>query len=129
MKEMFKDYFGIEFESIDNDLVIRTLPMIIQEYTPSKEKLPLLVYRLAKRVNYEDERQCLEGILKQIALWYVPAIIPTDLEDQILDLNNVLENVIFPILKSKIFLPTKDLIPDINEIATLPGLYKIFERC
>ncbi|CAI8492582.1 unnamed protein product [Hanseniaspora opuntiae] len=68
MKDMFNDYFGIEFESTDGDLVIA-------------------------------------------------------------DLNTILENVIFPILKSKIFLPTKDLLPDINEIATLPGLYKIFERC
>lgn len=129
MKEMFKDYFGMEFESSGDDLIIKTLPMIIQEYTPSKEKLPLLIYRMAKRVNYEDEKQCLEGILKQIALWYVPAMITQDSETQIVELNNTLENVIFPILKSKIFLPTKELIPDINEIATLPGLYKIFERC
>lgn len=129
MKDMFNDYFGIEFESTDGDLVVRTLPMIIQEYTPSKEKLPLLIYRLAKRVNYDGEQICLQGILKQIALWYVPPMLTDDLADQIADLNTILENVIFPILKSKIFLPTKDLLPDINEIATLPGLYKIFERC
>ena len=129
MKEMFKDYFGMEFEPSGDDLIVKTLPMIIQEYTPSKEKLPLLIYRMAKKVNYEDEKQCLEGILKQIALWYVPAKITHDLDTQIVELNNILENVIFPILKSKIFLPTNELIPDINEIATLPGLYKIFERC
>lgn len=129
MKDMYREYFSVIFEEESNDLRLKRLPMLLNEYTPSLNKLPLLLYKLYKKINYEDEEECLDGILKQISLWYVPEIIPQENIAERDALNLVLENTILPMLKTKNFLPTKSLISDIIEIANLPGLYKIFERC
>lgn len=129
MKDMYGEYFGVVFEEGNNDLRLKQLPMLLNEYTPSLNKLPLFLFKLFKNINYEDEEECLEGILQQISLWYIPEIIPQENVAERDALNLVLENTILPMLKTKNFLPTKSLISDIIEIANLPGLYKIFERC
>ena len=133
MKDMLSEYFNITLEENEEEefsgLRIKTLPMLLSEYTPSLNKLPLLLYKLGLKVNYEDEEECLDGILKYISLWYIPEIISQDSVKERNSLDHILENLIIPMLKTKNFLPTKTLISDIIEIANLPGLYKIFERC
>ncbi|XBW35107.1 hypothetical protein QEN19_000670 [Hanseniaspora menglaensis] len=129
MKAMFKEYFNINIIEEDEDIRITQLPILLPEYTPSLTKLPLFLYKLGLKVNYEEEEACLKGILKELSLWYIPEIIPQDEIKKRSDLDHILESLIIPMLRTKNFLPTKALVNDIIEIANLPGLYKIFERC
>ncbi|RCK59052.1 DNA mismatch repair protein MLH1 [Candida viswanathii] len=123
MKEMFQEYFQVV---IDEDDCLTTLPMLMVGIQPDFNKLPYFLYRLGTKINYEDEQDCLRGILRQIALFYLPE--PTDNETKRSEFEQQLENVIFPEIKKQ-FLAPKNLLRDVIQIADLPGLYKVFERC
>lgn len=134
MKDMLEEYFQIK---IDSDNRLTTLPMIMENISPQVSKLAHFVYRLGANVDYENEQECLEAILRQISLLYIPDAIPIDehdLEKRELnnarreDLDRQLEHVVFPLIQQK-FLAPKELIPDVIQVADLPGLYKVFERC
>ncbi|ODV84641.1 hypothetical protein CANARDRAFT_200946 [[Candida] arabinofermentans NRRL YB-2248] len=137
MAEMYMEYFSIEIDNADPlDPKLISIPMLIRGYTPNLTKLAFLLFKMVARVNWDDEKMCLGGILRQIALFYIPATIPnSDDPDSTLDdaaerenLSDILDNLIFPLLKKK-FLATENLVRDVVEIANLPGLYKVFERC
>lgn len=132
MQDMLKEYFQLTIIYDDNnEPMLHTLPMIMKEVTPVIGKIPYFIYRLGNNINYEDEKQCLQGILRQISLLYIPEPIPDDNESENTKRDSIdydLDNLIFPQLKLR-FLATKDLVPDIVQIADLPGLYKVFERC
>ncbi|KAH3672706.1 hypothetical protein WICMUC_004112 [Wickerhamomyces mucosus] len=122
--EMFEEYFSLKFENG----TICQLPLLIKNYTPPLSKLSIFIYNLATKINYNDEKECLKGILKHIALLYVPLSFGASDEFQTDTLNEILENVLVPHLR-KNFLAPIGLNSDIVEIANLPGLYKVFERC
>ncbi|KAI5970067.1 mlh1 [Candida margitis] len=139
MRDMFDEYFQIKIDQHNN---LTTIPMIMQNIQPDFRKLSYFLYRLGTKINYENEKQCLHGILRQIALLYIPE--PFEDEEDGDDgfeiegvaevvakresLEHDLENVLFPEIKKQ-FLATKNLARDVIQIADLPGLYKVFERC
>ena len=142
MKEMYQEYFQISITQHNGEYYLNTLPMILRGIQPVMDKIPFFLYRLGNAVNYEAEKECLQGIMQQIALLYIPEIIdpssnqelePPDIDNETTlnkrdKINGLLENFIFPQLRQK-FLVTKNLSDSIIQIADLPGLYKIFERC
>lgn len=144
MKDMYEEYFRIKLvENDDGVVVVESLPMIMKKIEPSINKLPYFFYRLGNNIAYDSEKDCLEGIMRQISLLYIPDAIvsgqsggPAEeplsqaaTNDSVRDqLNNQLENVVFPQLKRR-FLATKGLVGDVVQIADLPGLYRVFERC
>lgn len=140
-QELLNDYFQIKV--LDNRVI--SIPLIHQDIVPSSLKLPHFIYRLGTKVDYEDEKLCLQEILHQIALLYVPDAIPiadsadrggSDARDteaaenstrrQLVD--RVLEYVVFPLMKERFLVPNH-LASSIIQIADLPGLYRVFERC
>lgn len=141
MSEMLLEYFTIELTDTDtSDPKLKSIPMLLKNYVPPLDKLPLFIFRLGTKINWEDEKQCLVGILKQLALFYIPESFQSaeTLNDndpikpvllaKTQELNENLENILMPIIKKKL-LATKDLTKDVVEIANLPGLYRVFERC
>jgi DNA mismatch repair protein MLH1 len=75
--------------------------------------------------------------LKELALFYTPEPLPpkggvdeVDCDDRREYLIQSLEMVLFPALKTR-FIAVKGLVNEkrVVEIADLPGLYRIFERC
>lgn len=141
MSDMLLEYFSIEITDTDtSDPKLKSIPLLLKNYTPPLNKLPLFLYRLGTKVSWEDEKLCLDGILKQLALFYIPEsfecseILKDDdpekpaLINKHQELNDSLENVLMPIIKKKL-LATKNLTKDVVEIANLPGLYRVFERC
>ena len=132
MKEMWEEYFSVEIDITANkNPKLKSLPILINGYIPSWNKLALFLFRVIAKIDWSDEKACLGGILRQLALFYVPEIIYDDVEgvqdrkEKILDF---LENLIMPVVKRK-FLATDNLIRDVIEIASLPRLYRVFERC
>ncbi|CCC69671.1 hypothetical protein NCAS_0D00900 [Naumovozyma castellii] len=146
MKDMLQEYFGIELINEDSsdpaNVKIISIPLLLKGYNPPISKLPFFIYRLGIKIDWSEEQACLDGIMKQIALFYVPEVVLTldendstiSEEDKIssmnasAELNETLENVIFPSIKRRLLAP-RNLLKDIVEIANLPGLYKVFERC
>ncbi|KAK6465845.1 histidine kinase-like ATPase [Scheffersomyces coipomensis] len=129
MKDMFKEYFKINIDE-DNEgkPILSALPMIHKEILPPLTKLPYFFYRLGERVNYDTEKDCLQGIMRQIAFLYIPEPIMDGDNNKRSDLDKLLEHSLFPDIKKR-FLATKNLVRDVVQIADLPGLYRVFERC
>lgn len=133
MGEMLDEYFGIKIQGEN----LQNLPLLAKGYIPSLAKLPLFLYKLGAKVEWDDEEKCLEGILRQISLLYTPLMIEehgeteeaTEVQQQLkLSLNETMENVLMPLVRRR-FLAPKSLKPYVVEIANLPGLYRVFERC
>lgn len=119
MQDMFLEYFQIDLR----DGVLRQLPILLKDVEPALEKLPHFVYRLGALIDYADEETSLKMVMEQIALLYVPAV-----QDYSEELNSVLENLVFPAVRAR-FIAPESLVGAVAQIADLPGLYKVFERC
>jgi DNA mismatch repair protein MLH1 len=129
MKDMFEEYFRLTITTNDNnEPILTTLPMIMKDIEPVTSKLPYFIYRLGTQIDYDDEQLCLQGIFRQIALLYLPEPILDNEANKLDKMNHDLENVIFPELKLK-FIATQSLLHDVVQIADIPGLYRVFERC
>lgn len=143
MSDMLEEYFSIKIESegIDeSEPKISSLPMLLKNYVPPLSKLSFFVYKLAVQIDWGDETSCLTGILRQIALLYIPECLPDisefeegseeyqELISTQTKITSDLENIVLPCIKKR-FLGTKNISRDVVEIANLPGLYKVFERC
>ncbi|KAL3234847.1 DNA mismatch repair protein MLH1 [Nakaseomyces bracarensis] len=140
MREMLDEYFSVEIvKNSKGEVTIKSIPLLLKGYIPPLSKLPLFLYRLGTTVNWEIEEDCLAGILKQIALFYIPEVIldeNTQQDEGMMITNaqkteqigNQLEHILFPCIKRR-FLAPSSLLTEVLEIANLPGLYKVFERC
>ncbi|SGZ49909.1 CIC11C00000001224 [Sungouiella intermedia] len=126
MEAMFLDYFQLDFS---NESLCQ-LPLLLSNVTPSAAKLPYFIYRLGTKVNYTDEKQCLHDILHQIALLYIPDRVADDVDGDVSrdHINYILESFVFPGIR-KHFLAPKTLALEVVQVADLPGLYRVFERC
>lgn len=128
---------------------IVTLPMILKGYAPPIAKLPIFLDRLLTQITYNDEKECFRGILQELARFYAPEPILDGNEEELADseyteeekkeaaefraqrreaIADSLEHYIFPAVKHRLLAP-RGLMKDVVEIANLPGLYKVFERC
>lgn len=142
MKEMLNEYFSIEIIVNDEDWKlsrIKSIPLLLKDYNPPLSKLPFFLYRLGTQVNWENEQECLDEVLKQLALFYIPPIIERVEENDseylksryaadMHELTDIMDHVIFPVIKRRLLAPRR-LLKDVVEVANLPGLYKVFERC
>jgi hypothetical protein len=88
-----------------------------------------LISDLYKNVDWEDEEKCLNSISKSLASFYSLENcqeLPHD------ELKQMIEFKIFDLLRSSFYVPSKNNIECDSStavLATLPQLYKIFERC
>ncbi|XP_074844270.1 DNA mismatch repair protein Mlh1 isoform X3 [Carettochelys insculpta] len=137
--EMLKDYFSLE---IDEDGNLTGLPLLIDNYIPSLEGLPMFILRLATEVNWDDEKECFESLSRECAMFY--SIRNQYILDES-DLTNqqpeelasgsrpwkwTVEHIIYKAFRTHL-LPPKHFTEDGNvlQLANLPDLYKVFERC
>ncbi|XP_038596811.1 DNA mismatch repair protein Mlh1 [Tachyglossus aculeatus] len=137
--EMLADYFSLE---IDQEGNLIGLPLLIDNYVPPLEGLPMFILRLATEVNWDEEKECFESLSKECAMFYsirkqYIAEEPTLSESQgempvsyPVSWKWTVEHVIYKAFRSHLF-PPKHLTEDgtILQLANLPDLYKVFERC
>ncbi|XP_071503991.1 DNA mismatch repair protein Mlh1-like [Diadema antillarum] len=141
--EMLGDYFSVE---IDEEGNLCTIPLVLDKYIPALEGLPMFVLRLATEVDWDSEKECFQTFARECGLFYgVPRNLklgdrkgeggetePPKQEAELPDYNWrwTIEHVIYPALKST-FLPPKEFAGDASvlQVANLPDLYKVFERC
>ncbi|XP_069331607.1 DNA mismatch repair protein Mlh1 isoform X4 [Eulemur rufifrons] len=118
------------------------LPLLIDSYVPPLEGLPIFILRLATEVNWDEEKECFESLSKECAMFYsirkqyiseestlsgqqsdVPGSTPHPWKWTV-------EHIVYKAFRSHL-LPPKHFTEDGNvlQLANLPDLYRVFERC
>uniref|UniRef100_A0A8C0USF3 MutL homolog 1 n=1 Tax=Cyanistes caeruleus TaxID=156563 RepID=A0A8C0USF3_CYACU len=137
--EMLKDYFSLE---IDEEGNLTGLPLLIDNYVPPLEGLPMFILRLATEVNWDEEKECFESLSKELAMFYsirkqyiIEESNPTNSQNEDSDSGSItwkwtVEHVLYKAFRTHL-LPPKHFAEDGNilQLANLPDLYKVFERC
>uniref|UniRef100_A0A8B9DJ60 MutL homolog 1 n=1 Tax=Anser cygnoides TaxID=8845 RepID=A0A8B9DJ60_ANSCY len=139
--EMLKDYFSLE---IDEEGNLIGLPLLIDNYIPLLEGLPMFILRLATEVNWDEEKECFESLSKELSLFY--SIRKQYLIDELVSTFSVFQNedsdsasppwkwtvehIVYKAFRTYL-LPPKHFTDDGNilQLANLSDLYKVFERC
>lgn len=86
-------------------------------------------------MNWSDERDCFDTFLRELAFFYVPGpLVPvtTNAEEQAPEEKSErwqIQHVVFPALRKYLNAPKTLLERDVVQVASLPDLYKVFERC
>ncbi|XP_022168581.1 DNA mismatch repair protein Mlh1 [Myzus persicae] len=132
---MLNDYFSIE---IDTDANILSIPLLLEGFLPDLDGLPLYLLRLASEVDWSSEKQCFLSFCRETARFYIlhpwkqQCSDNDDISDAAPDRNWAwsLEHVLYPSLR-KSFQPPRHFLEDgtLLQIASLPDMYKVFERC
>lgn len=136
-KEMLKEYFSLQISDAGE---LETIPLMLKGYMPSLAKLPTFLLRLGPFVDWTDEQACFHSFLRELSSFHVPERLEktanAETEDtqpdiegsRRLEMERVLENVLFPALRSRI-VATQGMVKGVVEVANLKGLYRVFERC
>lgn len=116
--EMLLEYYSLEI-SKDGNLI--ALPMLIKDYVPNMDKLPLFLLRLGTEVDWESEKDCFRTLSRELATFY-------SADDNKEDYLWKIQHRIFPCFKTYFAAPV-NLKEYVTPLANLADLYKIFERC
>ncbi|XP_021094345.1 DNA mismatch repair protein Mlh1 isoform X4 [Heterocephalus glaber] len=137
--EMLADYFSLE---IDEEGNLIGLPLLIDNYVPPLEGLPIFILRLATEVNWDEEKECFESLSKECAMFYSIrkqyVSEESTLSSQQSEVSGstlnpwkwTVEHIIYKAFRLHLT-PPKHFTEDGNvlQLANLPDLYKVFERC
>ncbi|KAH7100068.1 DNA binding protein [Auriculariales sp. MPI-PUGE-AT-0066] len=120
---------------INDNGELETLPRLLPGYVPSMMKLPLLVMRLGPQVDWTHEERCFSSIMRELAVFYSLAPAPLaagsdDQKDGDKELSWQVQHVVLAHAQTAAFEPPASLLDAaVVEVANLPQLYKVFERC
>lgn len=134
---MLDEYFSL---TLTDEGHIESLPLLLKGYTPDLDRLPYFLLCLGTRVDWNAEKQCFRSFLSELAYFYAPY--PSALDEKEEDGEGEgegdgekhrrwqLEHVLWPSMRrytgwSKDSLTNGDL----KQVANLPDLFRIFERC
>ncbi len=149
---MLAEYFSLE---ISPDGFVASLPLLLRDYTPNLDKVPSFLMRLGPQVrttfsvcittteysfqvNWTSEQECFESFLRELAHFYVPGpaacfnpSVPLTEEQEVQNKAErwQIEHALFPSMRRYLAAPQSLLDADVVQVANLPDLYKVFERC
>jgi len=112
---------------------------LLRDYTPNLDNLPGFLMRLGPQVDWTSESECFECFLRELASFYAPgaivAVSPSTVPAYDAEKAQEkaerwqIQHVLFPAMRRYLLAPKSLLDRDVVQIASLPDLYKIFERC
>lgn len=149
-RSMLDEYFSF---SISPQGTIESLPLLLPGYVPNLNKLPLCMYytsriteylltksdlvlvRLGVQVDWEDEKNCFDTFLRELAFFHIPGPDPCvsessegeeviNLEKDALEKRQI-QHVIFPAAKMYLSPSEKLLKRDFVQLTRLEDLYKV----
>jgi len=139
---MIDEYFSI---SITPEGRLESISMLLKGYTPNLDRLPHLLLCLGTRVNWGEEKECFGSILKELAFFFAPRSlpsIPSNDKDEDEEEGGgegkeaekharwQLEHILFPSMRKYTHWKRDSLSNgDLKQVANLPDLFRIFERC
>ncbi|XP_005184469.1 DNA mismatch repair protein Mlh1 [Musca domestica] len=121
---IMREYFSM---NINSNGELETIPCLITQHMPSKVFLPIYMLRLATEVEWEVEEECFETFCRETARYYAK-VSEVELQEMPKQHHWVTEHVIYSAFK-KYLLPPGRLRKHVYELANLPALYRVFERC
>ncbi|EGO03568.1 hypothetical protein SERLA73DRAFT_165231 [Serpula lacrymans var. lacrymans S7.3] len=136
-RDMLAEYFQLHF---DTEGMVVCLPLLLRDYTPNLDKLPLFLMRLGAQVRWGSESECFISFLRELAYFYSPGplpVTPTHDSEGPSDQNEAREKsakwqiqyILFPTMRRYLSPPKYLLDRDVVQVASLPDLYRVFERC
>lgn len=124
--ELLFDYFSLE---IDKEGNVISLPYLLENYIPPLQGLPIYILRLASDVDWTTEKECFEGVCKETSEFYAMGNGYEHLKQSFeKDWKWMTEYTLFPNFRN-ILLPTNTMANYLVKLASLPDLYRVFERC
>lgn len=140
--EMLEEYFALE---IDADGNLCTIPMILENYIPPLEGLPMYILRLSTEVNWDEEKECFMTFCRETSEFYSlrnnelqnaePVLCSSSQTDDSEQNPHdnwkwTTEHILFPAYRDTL-MPPKHFAENASvlQIANLHDLYKVFERC
>ncbi|KAK7109836.1 hypothetical protein V1264_013814 [Littorina saxatilis] len=147
--DMLSDYFAMQ---VDKEGNLLTLPMLLDKYIPPLAGLPMFILRLATEVTWDSEKECFKTFAKELSDFYA---VKKNLYAEVTAKDTqqgqgqgegssqgeakqekgdkwqwAVEHVIYPAFRS-LLMPPKSASEDTSvlQLANLPDLYKVFERC
>lgn len=118
-----------------------SLPLLLRGYTPNLARLPLFLMRLGPQVCWTEERDCFQSFLRELAYFYSPGDLNVTSSASKTSTNAAsedvaekaerwqIEHLLFPNLRKYLVPPRTLLDRDVLQVANLPDLYRVFERC
>ncbi|XP_055316315.1 DNA mismatch repair protein Mlh1 [Sitodiplosis mosellana] len=119
--DMLREYYGLSISSSGH---LETLPLILDNHTPSLGHLPMYILRLVTEVDWAKERQCFETFCRETAMYYARTTLIIDE----CEWKWLIEHVYYDNIK-KYLIPSAQLGTLLLPVANLQNLYKVFERC
>ncbi|PFH48093.1 hypothetical protein AMATHDRAFT_6132 [Amanita thiersii Skay4041] len=128
-REMLSEYFSL---AINPSGHLESLPLLLRGYTPNLDNLPNFLMRLGPQVDWTSEAECFDTFFCELAHFYTPGPSLTPEEDHQAQEKAEkwqIEHIVFPALRRYLAAPKSLLDNHVVQIASLPDLYKVFERC
>merc|ERR1719219_2725878 len=135
---MLAEYFSLELETIEGQLHLTGLPLLLEDFCPWFGGLPLYILRLATEVEWDSEKECFQSFAEETAKLYSVGEVkgrsprydygPHGGESR--EWSHSVEHILYPAIK-KLLLPPASCMTDrtLVQVVNLPDLYKVFERC
>lgn len=156
--KMLDDYFSIKIliqkdENNVEKIYLESLPILLDNYEPDMNDLPLFIIRLATEVNWKNEKECFDSICRQLA-WFFSSKNPIEIDEEDINIEQVIsdsnsqksinscsssqnknqdswitEHVIYTAFRNML-LVTEDFEKEsFFKLVDLSRLYRVFERC
>jgi len=133
-REMLAEYFAL---TISDSGLVESLPLLLRDYIPNLDNLPSFLMRLGPQVDWSSEAECFDTFLRELAYFYTPFRSPSkqstkediEEEDQCKAERWEIQHILFPAMRQYLIAPKSLLDRDVLQVASLPELYKVFERC
>lgn len=123
---MLDEYFSLRISPTGS---VDSIPLLLKGYTPNLDRLPHFLLCLATRVDWENEKGCFESVLRELAFFYSPRPFSEGDDDEKVHAAWQLEHVLFPSFRRSWASWPRNLTQEVNQVANLPDLFRVFERC
>ena len=83
-------------------------------------------------MNWNSEKECFEAFLRELAYFYVPEPLDPAKDEGPKDEEFTrwqIQHALFPAISRYLVAPKSLLDRDVVQVANLPDLYRVFERC
>ncbi|WFC95514.1 DNA mismatch repair protein Mlh1 [Malassezia brasiliensis] len=129
--EMLEEYFAIRLNAKEG--TVETLPALLPRHGTIclvLERLPSLFFRLGPQVDWNHEKACLDGLCRELAYAHVPFSVGHASSEQ--DDAWIIQHTWFASFlgsRGKMVVSKELAAQGFVQVASLPDLYRVFERC
>ena len=129
--EMLEEYFAIRLNAEEG--TVETIPALLPRHGTMGlvlERLPSLFFRLGPQVDWSHEKACLDGLCRELAYAHVPFSVGHTGFEQ--DDAWTIQHVWFASFlgsRGKMVVSKTLAVQAFVQVASLPDLYRVFERC